>query len=382
MIVSGHRIDFTDRVTIGRNVIIGGPQLVAVDPQPPADGAHRDRRLLLPRVGGPPRPRRAPARALDPRPGLRAGRRHRHPGLPGGRSAGRASFALSPRKTTCSSTARPARTPPTTSTPDEARVRRPLSAVRRAGRPWRWRRRPQDDDLIAGGHAALRVRPRLPGGRGVPRLLPEEAGQDALSRRTQALFGDEWQRFPELLRVHADIFRWYFEGDGRVAWTALRVLDAGCGMGRWLHFARESGAAHRRHGRQRRRRRGGAAARARARTSSRPICASSAVRAGILRPRLQPRRRPSPRRSGGARCGSWPRSSGPAGRCGSTSTAPWPTRACRAAPCSGWSAACARSPPASRPTRCTRSRGWWPRSPPRPSSSPRRALRRSAWATA
>jgi SAM-dependent methyltransferase len=77
---------------------------------------------------------------------------------------------------------------------------------------------------------------------GVPRLLPEEALRDSLSRRTQALFGDEWQRFPELLRVHADIFRWYFEGGGGVSWTGLRVLDAGCGMGRWLHFARESGA--------------------------------------------------------------------------------------------------------------------------------------------
>ena len=77
---------------------------------------------------------------------------------------------------------------------------------------------------------------------GVPRLLPDPTTQDSVSRRTQALFGDEWQRFPELLRVHADIFRWYFEGDGEVAWPGLQVLDAGCGMGRWLHFARLGGA--------------------------------------------------------------------------------------------------------------------------------------------
>jgi SAM-dependent methyltransferase len=74
---------------------------------------------------------------------------------------------------------------------------------------------------------------------GVPRLVP---AQDAVSERTQALFGDEWQRFPELLRVHTDIFRWYFEGGGGVRWPGLRVLDAGCGMGRWLHFARQEGA--------------------------------------------------------------------------------------------------------------------------------------------
>lgn len=75
--------------------------------------------------------------------------------------------------------------------------------------------------------------------RGVPRLIPE---QDAISRRTQALFGDEWQRFPELERVHEDIFRWYFEGGDDIAWPELQVLDAGCGMGRWLHFARQKGA--------------------------------------------------------------------------------------------------------------------------------------------
>jgi SAM-dependent methyltransferase len=60
--------------------------------------------------------------------------------------------------------------------------------------------------------------------------------------RTLRTFGDEWQRFPELLAVHAEIFRWYFEGPAPVEWKGLKVLDAGCGMGRWLHFAREAGA--------------------------------------------------------------------------------------------------------------------------------------------
>jgi SAM-dependent methyltransferase len=77
---------------------------------------------------------------------------------------------------------------------------------------------------------------------GVPRLLADDALRDAVSRRTQALFGDEWHRFPDLERVHADVFLWYFEGGGSVDWDGLRVLDAGCGMGRWLHFARARGA--------------------------------------------------------------------------------------------------------------------------------------------
>lgn len=75
---------------------------------------------------------------------------------------------------------------------------------------------------------------------GVPRLLPKATS--GVSVRTGQAFGDEWQRFPELLDVHRGIFDWYFEGPEPVRWSGLRVLDAGCGMGRWLHFAAERGA--------------------------------------------------------------------------------------------------------------------------------------------
>jgi len=101
---------------------------------------------------------------------------------------------------------------------------------------------------------------------GVPRILPKEALRALVaahpaffdrypgltpataqvdrpdSLRTQRAFGDEWQRFPELLDVHRRIFDWYFEGPEPVRWKGLRVLDAGCGMGRWLHFAKQAGA--------------------------------------------------------------------------------------------------------------------------------------------
>lgn len=76
-----------------------------------------------------------------------------------------------------------------------------------------------------------------------PQLLPSgSATGPAASIRTLHAFGDEWQRFPELLEVHQRIFNWYFEGPEAVRWRGLRVLDAGCGMGRWLHFARKAGA--------------------------------------------------------------------------------------------------------------------------------------------
>jgi len=101
---------------------------------------------------------------------------------------------------------------------------------------------------------------------GIPRLLPPAAASSLVAQhpaffeahpdqrrhgangapesvRTQKAFGDEWQRFPEIHEVHKRIFDWYFEGPEPVRWKGLQVLDAGCGMGRWLHFARQEGAA-------------------------------------------------------------------------------------------------------------------------------------------
>jgi SAM-dependent methyltransferase/uncharacterized protein YbaR (Trm112 family) len=75
-----------------------------------------------------------------------------------------------------------------------------------------------------------------------PELRPTSTDAASDSVRTQRAFGDEWQRFPELHEVHKRIFDWYFDGPEPVRWQGLEVLDAGCGMGRWLHFARLAGA--------------------------------------------------------------------------------------------------------------------------------------------
>ena len=76
-----------------------------------------------------------------------------------------------------------------------------------------------------------------------PELLPGAAEEKRpASLSTLRAFGDEWRRFPELHAVHQRIFQWYFDGPCPVRWEGLHVLDAGCGMGRWLHFARAAGA--------------------------------------------------------------------------------------------------------------------------------------------
>lgn len=124
----------------------------------------------------------------------------------------------------------------------------------------------QGASTIIEGALKCRCERQLPVVAGVPRILPPEAAQTLVadhaafyqrhpellpdfiriaaspSVRTLRAFGDEWERFPELLGVHAQIFQWYFEGPEPVRWRGLRVLDAGCGMGRWLHFARMAGA--------------------------------------------------------------------------------------------------------------------------------------------
>jgi SAM-dependent methyltransferase/uncharacterized protein YbaR (Trm112 family) len=107
---------------------------------------------------------------------------------------------------------------------------------------------------------------RFPVIAGVPRILPEDLASTLLEAhprffarhpdlrppagaavrrtalRTLRSFGDEWTRYPQLLDVHERIFHWYFEGPEPIRWQGRRVLDAGCGMGRWLHYAASAGA--------------------------------------------------------------------------------------------------------------------------------------------
>jgi len=123
-----------------------------------------------------------------------------------------------------------------------------------------------DGEIIEEGALGSACGRRFPVIASVPRILPEDlattlardhadffrrheallprgggVGREA-SKQTLHAFGEEWQRFPELLEAHQGIFEWYFEGGGTIDWCGKRVLDAGCGMGRWLHFASRAGA--------------------------------------------------------------------------------------------------------------------------------------------
>jgi SAM-dependent methyltransferase len=52
----------------------------------------------------------------------------------------------------------------------------------------------------------------------------------------QFTFGEEWQRFPDILKEHQQIFQQYFDLVDMNRLTGQRVCDLGCGIGRWSYF--------------------------------------------------------------------------------------------------------------------------------------------------
>jgi len=68
---------------------------------------------------------------------------------------------------------------------------------------------------------------------------------DALStspfaKDIQFTFGEEWQRFPEILPEHEEEFRRYFDLVDLSTLGGGRVADLGCGIGRWSYFLKDA----------------------------------------------------------------------------------------------------------------------------------------------
>jgi 2-polyprenyl-3-methyl-5-hydroxy-6-metoxy-1,4-benzoquinol methylase/uncharacterized protein YbaR (Trm112 family) len=67
-------------------------------------------------------------------------------------------------------------------------------------------------------------------------------GSDARQVETALSFGFEWQRFPEMYAEWNQSFLNYMQPHGAEFFRGKKVLDAGCGNGRFAHYAARYGA--------------------------------------------------------------------------------------------------------------------------------------------
>jgi SAM-dependent methyltransferase len=69
-------------------------------------------------------------------------------------------------------------------------------------------------------------------------VLPATNAPATVAVDVQRTFSAEWARFPDILPEHEHEFRNYFDIVDLAAWRDARVMDAGCGIGRWaFHLA-------------------------------------------------------------------------------------------------------------------------------------------------
>jgi SAM-dependent methyltransferase len=90
-----------------------------------------------------------------------------------------------------------------------------------------------DDVIILSGEAEYTplTRKRLVAG--------PKAGQTDIALDIQATFGAEWQEYSQILPEHEKEFQQYFDIVDIEGLKNSRVLDVGCGSGRWSYFLKD-----------------------------------------------------------------------------------------------------------------------------------------------
>ena len=71
------------------------------------------------------------------------------------------------------------------------------------------------------------------------RTDPAGAAGRAFAQDIQATFGAEWRAFPRVLPEHAGEFAQYFDLVDLQRIAGKRVMDLGCGIGRWSYFLKD-----------------------------------------------------------------------------------------------------------------------------------------------
>lgn len=111
----------------------------------------------------------------------------------------------------------------------------------------------EEDSVGDSGLVCLQCQEKFPVIGGMPRLLllplreallgnGSATGKDARLVETALSFGFEWTRFPEMYEEWSQSFLSYMQPHGPEFFRGKRVLDAGCGNGRFAHYAAEYGA--------------------------------------------------------------------------------------------------------------------------------------------
>jgi len=97
-----------------------------------------------------------------------------------------------------------------------------------------------ESDIQSGVLACSRCGREYPIADSIPRLFPETVLNDP-SRRTQERFAWEWERYPGILKEDRRVFLAETQIPEGL-WKEQRVLDVGCGMGRYSRVAVSLGA--------------------------------------------------------------------------------------------------------------------------------------------